>query len=117
VRAPGVVGACEGVEQSLEFGERGWPGRLGAEPVLHRLLEPLDFPLGLGVVRLAVLLPDAEAAQLALEGVAAAAPAGEAGGEDHPVVGQGGGGDAVLLAGGAEGHRHGGAGDPVVRGQ
>jgi hypothetical protein len=69
------------------------------------------------VVQLAVLLLDPEAAQLVLEGVAAAAPACEAGSEDHPVAGQGGGGDAVLLAGGAEGQQHGGAGDPVVRGQ
>jgi hypothetical protein len=39
----------------------GWAG-LGAEPVLHRLLEPLDLALGLGVVRLAVLLLDPQAA-------------------------------------------------------
>ena len=97
--------------------EGGGLVRLGAEPVFHRLLEPLDLALGLGVVRLAVLLLDAEAAQLVLEGVAAAAAAGQAGGEDHAVVGQGGGRNAVLLAGGAEGQQDGGAGDPVVRGQ
>jgi hypothetical protein len=89
--------------------------RLGAEPVLHRLLEALGFSLGLGVVRLSVLLLDAEAAQLVLEAVAAASAAGQAGGEDH-AVGQGGGGDAVLAAGGAEGQQDGWAGDPVVGG-
>jgi hypothetical protein len=90
--------------------------RLGAEPVLHRLLEPLDFPLGLGVVRLAVLLLDPGAAQLVLEGVVAALAAGQAGGEDHPVAGQGGGGDAVPGAGGAEGQQDGGPGDPGAGG-
>jgi hypothetical protein len=53
------------------------------------------FALGLGVVRLAVLLGDPEAAQFVLEGVAAAPAAGQAGGEDHAVTGEGGGRDAV----------------------
>jgi hypothetical protein len=94
VRALLVVDDCEGAEQGLKVGECGGLVWLGAEPVLHGLLERLDFPLGLGVVRLAVLLPDAETAQLVLEAVAAAAPAGQAGGEDHAVVGQGRGRDA-----------------------
>jgi hypothetical protein len=37
------------------------------------------------VVRLAVLLGDAQAAQLGFQGVAAAPAAGETGGEDQPV--------------------------------
>ena len=71
---------------------------LGAEPVLQGLLEPFDLAAGGGVVRAGVLLHDAEAAQFVLEAVASAAAAGEAGGEDHAVVGQRGGGDAVLAA-------------------
>ena len=63
-----------------------------------------------------VLLDDAESAQLGLEGVAAAAAAGEAGGVDHAVVGQRGGGDAVLVSGFAEGGEHDRAGDPAVGG-
>ena len=90
------------VEEGLELGEGGGLEGLGAEPLLQGLLEPLDFALGLRVVRLAVLLPDAQAAQFGLEGVAAAFAAGEPGGEDHPVVGQGRGRDAVLGGGGAE---------------
>ena len=93
MRAPGVAGAGEGVEQGLKVREGGGLARLGAEPVLHGLLEPLGLALGLGVVRLAVLLGDAESAQLVLQGVAAAPAACEAGGEDHAAVGQG----AVLL--------------------
>jgi hypothetical protein len=52
-----------------------------------------------------------------LEGIAAASAAGEAGGEDHAVVGQGGGRGAVLLAGGAEGEQDGGAGDRGAGGE
>ena len=48
-----------------------------------------------------------------LEGVAAAAAAGEADGVDHAVVGQRGGRDAVLGSGFAEGGGHDRAGDPV----
>ena len=72
-----VVDGGEGVQQGLEPGKGQGLGWLGAEPVLHRLLEPLDLALGLGVVRLAVFLPDAETAQLVLEAVAAASAAGE----------------------------------------
>jgi len=50
---------------------------LGGEPFVQGLPGPFDLALGLRVVRLAVLLPDAEAAQLVLESVAAAAAASE----------------------------------------
>ena len=68
VRAAGVVDGSERAGQGLQLGQGGGLAGLGAEPVLHRLLEPFDFALGLGVVRLAVLLGDAEAAQLVLPG-------------------------------------------------
>jgi hypothetical protein len=64
VRAPCVVDACEDVELGLELGEGGGLAGLGAEPLLHGLLEAFRLALGLGVVRLAVLLLDAKAAQL-----------------------------------------------------
>ncbi len=85
VRAFGVVGAGERVEQGLELGGRGGLRVLGAEPFLGRLLEPLDLALGLWMVRLAVFLGDAEAAELGFQAVAAALAAGEPGGEDHPL--------------------------------
>jgi hypothetical protein len=85
VRAAGVVDNGERVEQGLQISQGGGLDGLGAEPVLRRLLEPLDFPLGLRVVRLAVLLGDAQAAQLGLQGVAAAPAAREPGSEDQPV--------------------------------
>ena len=96
---------------------RGWrAGGLGGEPVLEGLPEPLDLALGLRVARLAVLLLDAEAAQFVLEAVAAAAAAGESGGEHQPVVRQGGGRDPVLSDRGAELRDDGGAADAAVRG-
>ena len=98
MRSPLVVDGGEGVQHLLQLAEGGWLARLGAEPVLHGLLEALDLALGLGVAGLAVLLGDAQAAQLVLEGVAAALAARQAGREDHAVVSQGGGRDAVLLA-------------------
>jgi hypothetical protein len=52
----------------------------GGEPAF--LVAPLDFPLGLGVEGVAVLLGDAEGGQQVLEGVPAAA---ETGGVDAPV--------------------------------
>jgi hypothetical protein len=85
VRAAGVVDARGCAGQGLELGQGGGLGGLGAEPVLHGLLEPLDLALGLGVARLAVLLPDAEAPKLVFQGVAAAPATGRAGGEDHAV--------------------------------
>jgi hypothetical protein len=115
-RALGVADAGEGVQQGLEAGEGVGLVRLGAEPVLHGLLESFSFPLGLGVVGLAVFLGDAEAAQLVLEGVAAALAAGQAGGEDHAVVGQGRGRDAVRPARCAEGQQDDRPGDPGMGG-
>ena len=52
VRAAVVVLVDEGVEEGLQLGDAwlGWIG-LGAEPLLHRLLESLDLPAGGGVVR------------------------------------------------------------------
>jgi hypothetical protein len=47
------------------------------------LLEPLGSTLGLGVVRLAILLLHAEAAQFGFQAVAAAFAAGQPGGEHH----------------------------------
>jgi hypothetical protein len=88
VRALAVVAGSEGVEQGLQLGEGGGLGRLGGQPFLQGLPEPFHLALGLGVVRLAVLLLRAEAAQLVLQAVAAAFAAGEPGGEDHAVVGQ-----------------------------
>jgi hypothetical protein len=89
VRPLVVVVAGEGVQQGLQVGEGGGLGVLGGQPFLQGLPEPLHFALGLGVVRLPVLLRDAQAAQLVLEAVAAALPAGQAGGEHHRVIGQG----------------------------
>ena len=99
VRAPVVVDPGEGVEQGLELGEGGRLSGLARSQFFMVCWKRSALPWGLGVVRLAVLLLDAEAAQLVLQGVAAALAAGQAGGEDHAVVGQGGGRDAVELAG------------------
>jgi hypothetical protein len=76
VRAAGVVVGGEGIQEFLELGEVSGLG-LGGEPFLQGLPESLDLALGLGVVRAAVLLPDPQAAQLVLQGVAAASAAGE----------------------------------------
>ena len=97
----GVVVAGELAELVLQFGEGGGGG-LGAEPFTG-LLESLYFALGLGVAGAAVFLGDAQAAQLVLQAVAAAAAAGEPGGIDQAVVGQRGRRGAVLSTGGAEG--------------
>ena len=74
MRPLGVVVGGEGVELGLELGQGGCRG-LGGQPFLQGLLESLDFALGLGVVRAAVLLLDPEAAQFVLQAVAAAAAA------------------------------------------
>src|ERR687883_62426 len=63
--------------------QRGGLVRLGAQPVLHGLLETFDLAAGGGVVRAGVLLPDAQASQLGLQLRAAAFPAGEPDGVDH----------------------------------
>ena len=57
-----VVLVSEDLEQGLQFGDRGRLGGLGAQPLLHRLLEPFDLALGLRVVGLAVLLGDVQIA-------------------------------------------------------
>ena len=99
VLAPLVVVGGELVEQGLEGGEvlRGGPGM---EPLLEGPVETLDLALGLGVVRGAVLLRDAELEQLDLEGVRALPVAG---GEHESVVRQRRLRGPVDRAGGAEG--------------
>ena len=57
-------------------------------------MEPLDLALGLGMPRRPVLLPNAQHGQEVFERVA---PAGEAGGVDAAVVGQGARRSAVLV--------------------
>ena len=116
VRPGGVIRAGEGIEQGLQLGEGGGLGLLGGEPFLHRLLEPLDFALGLGMVRLAVLLLHTQAAELVLQAIAATSAAGEPGGEHHPVVGQRRGRRPVGGHRGPERREHDRAGDPAVRG-
>jgi hypothetical protein len=114
-----VVLLDECVEDGLEVVDGGRLLGLGAEPLLHGLLEPLDLALGLGVVGLRVLLDDPESAELGLEAVAGAgalAAPGQAGGEDDAVVGQRGDRDLVRCNGFPEGPDDDGAGDPVVRG-
>ena len=87
---------------------------LGAQPLLQGLLEAFDLAAGGGVVGAGVLLEHVPVAQLLLEGVAAAAATGVADGVDHPVVGEGGGRDAVLCCGFAERGDHDRGADPVV---
>lgn len=90
VRAAVVVFLDELIQQRLQVLDGGWLMLLGLEPVLHRLLEPFDLALGLGVRGGAVLLHDVAGAQFRFEGVAASsAPvAGVLDSEDHAVVGQ-----------------------------
>jgi hypothetical protein len=71
VRPLVVAVAGERVEQSLELADGGG-GRLAGQKFLEGLLEPSSPCLGSGVVRLAVLLVDTEAAQLGFQAVAAA---------------------------------------------
>jgi len=95
----------------------GWG--VWAQPLLHRLLEALHLAAGGRVAGGGVDLGDAEAAQFVLEPVAGAGTAsatGEPGGEDHPVVGERGGRDAVLGYGCTELVEHDRAGDPGVGG-
>src|SRR5215472_1076387 len=82
-----VVELDEGVEHRLQADEGVRLLRLSAQPLLHRLLEALDFAAGGGVVGAGVLLLDVEASQLGLQAVATALAARESGGEDHAVVG------------------------------
>jgi hypothetical protein len=115
VGSGGVVEGDEPLEQRLQGGQVGGLGGLGAQPVLHGLLEAFDLAAGGGVVGSGVLLHDVESAQLVLQGVAAALAAGKTGGEHHPVVGQGRGRCAVCGDRGAEGGEHDRAGDSGVR--
>ena len=62
-------------------------------------MEAFDLALGLRVTGVAVLLGDPEDREQVLEGVL---PAAEAGGVDAAVVGQGRGGEAVLVGDGEE---------------
>ncbi len=111
-----VVLVAEAVEEGLQLGGRGWLDRLGAQPLLHGLLEAFDLAAGGGVVGVGVLLHHVQAAQFDFEAGAPAAAAGESGGVDHPVVGQRGGRNAVLGNGFAEAAEHDRAGDPGMRG-
>jgi hypothetical protein len=115
-RAAQVAAAGLAAGQCLQLGDGVGLAGLGCEPLLQGLLKSFGFALGLQVVRLAVLLPDAQAAQLVLETLAAATASGQPGGEHHAVAGQGRGGRAVGGHGGPEGGEHDRAGDPVVRG-
>ena len=110
-----VVELDEVVEQGLEVGEGlGW-GLFG-EPAFEGLLEALYLPAGGGVVGAGVLLADPEGGEDCLEGVAAAAATGEAGGVHHGVVGQHRGGKALLSGCSSEGVHDDGAGDGSVGG-
>ena len=62
VGTQGVVLAAEPVQEGLQLGDGGGLVGLGAEPVLHGLLEAFDLPAGGGVVRAGVLLHDVESA-------------------------------------------------------
>ena len=94
-----VVEVLEPVELGLQFGEGGGRWLLG-EPLLQGLVEAFDLALGLRVAGVAVLLLDPQGGEQVFEGVAAA---GEAGGVDRAVVGQGRGGWAVGVDVGGEG--------------
>ena len=84
VEQAGVVDRGEGVQQGLQLGDGLGLVPLGGQPFLEGLLEPLGFALGLGVVRAAVLLFHAEAAQLGFQAVGAGR-AGEPCGVDQAV--------------------------------
>jgi hypothetical protein len=111
-----VVLVDERVGQGLQLGDGAGLDGLSAEPLLQGLLEPFDLAAGRGVVGSGVLLHDAQAAELDLQGGAATTAAGEPDGVDHPVVGQGGGGEAVRRGGRGEGGDHDRGGDPLVSG-
>ena len=85
---------CSTKPSSSSCSSRWWrAGGLGAEPVLHGLLEAFDFAAGGGVVGLGSFSGRVPVAELFLELVAAAlaSVAGEAGCVDHAVVGESGG--------------------------
>lgn len=93
-----VVFVDEGVELGLDVAECGGFGLL-LEPAFEGLVEAFDFPTGGGVVGGGVDLADSEVAEFGFEFVASAAAAGESGGEDHAVVGEGGVRDAMGCGG------------------
>ena len=66
-----VVDALEAVELGLQLDDGGGGG-LGSEPALQGLVEAFDLALGLRMVRMAVLLRDAEVGDQVFEAVAAA---------------------------------------------
>lgn len=111
-----VVFGSELVDEVLQLGEGGGLGRLGAEPFLEGLLETFDFPLGLRVVGVPVLLGDVAAVEFVFEAVSSSFVfgRGEADGVDHAVVGEGRGGVAVLARRCPEAVEHEGCGDAVV---
>ena len=80
-----VVVAAEPVELAVQAGD-GACGWLGGEPLLLGLLEAFDLAAGLGVVGAGVVEADTEAAELDLEGDAAAATLSA--GEHGAVVGE-----------------------------
>ena len=82
-----IIFVGEVVEEPLELVDGAGRG-LGFEPFFEGLLESLDFAAGGGVVGPGVLLLDSQVGEEGFEGVAAAFPAGVAGGVDHGVVGQ-----------------------------
>ena len=118
MRPPVVVLVGEGAEKCLQFGDRGRLDGLGAQPLLHRLLEPLGLAAGGGMPGAGVLLDHVPVPELLFEAVAAtlASEASQSDGVDHAVVGQGGGRNAVLTCGFAEGGLHDRGGDAVVCG-
>ena len=89
-----VVGVLEFGELGLELGD-GCSGWSGVEPAFLGLVEPLDFPLGLGVTGGPVFLSYAECGEEVFEAVAAA---GEAGGVNTSVVSQCGRWQAVVVS-------------------
>src|SRR4030095_3469588 len=93
-----VVELDEGVELALEL-VQGRGGALGGEPAFEGLLETFNLAAGGGVIGTGVFLGDSETSEGGLELVAATPAAGEAGRVDHGVVGQHGGGGAVLACG------------------
>ncbi len=97
---------------SVMFGGAG----LGGEPFFEGLVEAFDLATRGGVAQGGVDLGDAQAAQFVFEVVAAAFATGEAGGEDHAVVGQGRGRNAMGGTGFAVCDGHDRAGDAAVGG-
>lgn len=109
-----VVLIDEGIDEGLELGDPGGLVGLLAEPFLHGLLEAFDLAAGGGVGWSGVLLDHVQLPEFALEGVASVASAGKSCRVDHAVIGQGGGRDAVLTCGFAEGSGDDRPGDPGV---